>query len=78
MIRAFMSTEMPSILMTVGCDRMEAELSLHVMAIFSLLLRNIVSCSLFELQSHMFRNVKVLPGIKRFKFWVWSSAMKMN
>jgi hypothetical protein len=41
-VRAFLSTELPTILMTVACDKMEKELSIHIMATFSLLLRTIV------------------------------------
>lgn len=53
-IRAFLNTEMPSILMTVGCDRMEKELSVHIMAIFSLLLRSIVSKHRFWILVYLF------------------------
>lgn len=46
MIRAFLRSKMPSVLMKVGADRMERELSVHIMGIFSLLLRSIVSALL--------------------------------
>lgn len=41
-IRAFLASEAPTLLMSIGCDRMEKELTVHIMAIFSLLLRSIV------------------------------------
>lgn len=44
-IRAFLATELPTLLMAVGCDKMEKELGVHIMAIFSLLLRSIVGFS---------------------------------
>ncbi|KAI6231590.1 TIMELESS domain-containing protein [Aphelenchoides besseyi] len=51
MIESFLSTEMPKALIRVGCDRMEKELSVHIMSIFSLLFR-CIDCekvSTFEL-----------------------------
>ncbi|KAI6221835.1 TIMELESS domain-containing protein [Aphelenchoides fujianensis] len=39
MIHSFLSTEMPQVLMRIGCDRMEKELSVHIMSILSLLFR---------------------------------------
>ncbi|KAI6171519.1 TIMELESS domain-containing protein [Aphelenchoides bicaudatus] len=41
MIRAFLRSKMPSVLMKVGADRMERELSVHIMGTFSLMLRSI-------------------------------------